>query len=244
MTELYDKIGQSYGRFRRPDSRIQLAILRALEGVDHVVNVGAGTGSYEPRDRSVVAVEPSILMIRQRPTWAAPAIQASATALPFRDACVDASLAILTIHHWPDWQQGIRELARVARRRVVILTWDPSATGFWLVNDYFPEVLAIDRRIFPAIETLGRELGEIRIETVSVPHNCTDGFLGAYWRRPHQYLRPSVRRAISTFHKIADVEAGVSRLRQDLQSGEWYRRYKALLGQENLDLGYRLIISA
>lgn len=185
-----------------------------------------------------------MVMIQQRPKGAAPAVQALATALPFKDACVDVSLAILTIHHWPDWRRGVQELARAARRRVVLLTWDPSAAGFWLVNDYFPEVLTIDRRIFPSIEALGQELGRLHVESVRIPHDCTDGFLGAYWRRPHAYLSPSVRRAISTFEKMADVEAGVGRLRQDLESGEWHRRYKTLLALDSLDLGYRLVIAA
>ena len=241
MAELFDSIGRDYGRCRRPDPRIQLAILRALEGLGSVVNVGAGTGSYEPRDRVVVAVEPSMVMIRQRPSGAAPAVQALAAALPFRDASFDASLAILTLHHWTDWRRGVQELARAARRRVVLLTWDPSATGFWLVDDYFPEVLQIDRSIFPTIEALRQELGHLRVEPVDIPHDCTDGFLGAYWRRPHEYLRPAVRSAISTFSKLTDIDSGLSRLRQDLRSGEWHRRYGSLLSRDCLDLGYRLV---
>jgi SAM-dependent methyltransferase len=241
MAELYDSIGREYRKFRRPDPRIQFAILRALQGLGPVVNVGAGTGSYEPGDRFVVAVEPSMVMIRQRSGRAAPAVQAGATDLPFRDASFDASLAILTLHHWTDWRRGIQELARAARRRVVLLTWDPSAAGFWLVNDYFPEVLQIDRSIFPTIEALRRELGQIHVESVEIPHDCIDGFLGAYWRRPHEYLRPAVRRAISTFAKLSDVDSGLTRLRQDLLSGEWHQRHGSLLSHDSLDLGYRLV---
>ncbi len=185
MAELYDSIGTNYRRFRRPDPRIQRVLLRALDGLGTVVNVGAGTGSYEPRDRFVVAVEPSMVMIRQRSQEAAPAVQATATDLPFRDGSFDGSLAILTIHHWEDWRRGLRELVRAARRRVVVLTWDPSAEGFWLVEDYFPEILRIDRQIFPGLEALREELGHIRVEPVAIPHDCTDGFLGAYLRRPH-----------------------------------------------------------
>lgn len=241
MTELYDSIGQGYSHRRRPDVRIQRAILKALDGLSSIVNVGAGTGSYEPRDRFVVAVEPSPVMLRQRPPHAAPAVQASATALPFRDAAFDASTAILTVHHWPDWRSGIRELARAARRRVAILTWDPSASGFWLVNDYFPEILQTDRQIFPAITMLARELGRIRVDAVPVPPDCTDGFLGAYWRRPAAYLDPSVRQAISTFSKVVNPEVGLDRLRQDLRTGVWHRRHGDVLQRESLDLGYRLI---
>ena len=241
MRDLYDSLGQGYTQHRRPDPRIRHAILRALDGSDSVVNVGAGTGSYEPRDRFVVAVEPAPVMIRQRPPEAAPVVQASAAALPFRDATFDAATAILTVHHWADWRTGIRELARSARRQVAILTWDPSAPGFWLVNDYFPAILETDRRIFPTVTALVGELGRIRVESVPIPHDCSDGFLGAYWRRPAAYLDPSVRRGISTFSKVANPEVGLARLRRDLQSGAWHRRYGHLLQQGSLDLGYRLI---
>ncbi|HEY1308031.1 MAG TPA: class I SAM-dependent methyltransferase [Vicinamibacterales bacterium] len=241
MTELYDSIGPGYSRYRRPDRRIERAILGALDGCGSVVNVGAGTGSYEPRDRFVVAVEPSAVMIHQRAPRSAPAVQASATALPFLDGAFDASIAVLTVHHWADWRAGIRELARSARRRVAILTWDPSAAGFWLVNDYFPEILDTDRRSFPAMADLARELGRIRVESIPIPHDCSDGFLGAYWRRPHAYLDQSVRSAISAFSKIANQEPGLARLRRELQTGAWLRRNAALLTHESLDLGYRLV---
>lgn len=244
MTDLYDTIGRGYRQYRQPDFRIERAILGALHDAKSVVNVGAGTGSYEPLDRSVVAVEPSMVMIRQRSAHSAPAVQASATELPFQDACFDAALAVLTIHHWPDWRRGARELARAARGRVVLVTWDPSAAGFWLVRDYFPEILTIDRTIFPTIDAIRHELGRLRIKPVPIPHDCTDGFLGAYWRRPRQYLNPSVRRGISTFSRIASVETGLERLQQDLQSGNWHRRNRALLSQDSLDIGYRLIIAA
>jgi SAM-dependent methyltransferase len=243
MSRLYDSIGAGYGRHRRADPRIGSAILSAIEGFPRIVNVGAGTGSYEPRDRFVVAVEPSAVMIRQRPTGAAPAIRAAASALPFRDGSFDAALAILTIHHWGDWRRGVRELARVARQRVVLLTWDPSHEKFWLVWDYFPEILAIDREKFPSLDALGAELGPIRVEPVSIPGDCSDGFLGAYWRRPEAYLDPSVRRSISSFAAVRGVEEGLRRLRQDIESGEWSRRYGALLGRESMDLGYRLVIA-
>lgn len=244
MTQLYDTIGHGYRALRQPDPRIRRAILRALGGASQVVNVGAGAGSYEPTDRFVVAVEPSMTMIHQRPSRSAPVVQALAAELPFRDATFDASLAILTIHHWPNWRRGLQELARSARRRVVLLTWDPSTTGFWLVDDYFPEVLTIDRQIFPTLEALKHELGQVTVSSVHIPHDCTDGFLGAYWRRPHAYLQSSVRAAISTFAKVRSIEEGLARLRQDLSSGEWHRRYHALLSERRLDLGYRLIVAA
>ncbi len=242
MAELYDSIGHGYVRLRRPDSRIAASILRALDGAASVVNVGAGAGSYEPRDRRVVAVEPSLTMIRQRPAAAAPVVRGSGTALPFRDESFDASLAVLTIHHWPDLARGLRELRRAARRRVVILTHDPAAPWFWLM-DYFPEIPERNRRILPSLETLRRELGRTQIFDVPIPHDCSDGFMGAYWRRPAAYLDAAVRSAISMFSMLRDVDSGLSRLARDLDSGEWQRRYGALLEKNELDLGYRVVVA-
>jgi SAM-dependent methyltransferase len=170
-------------------------------------------------------------------------VQASATHLPFRDAVFAGALAVLTVHHWPDRGRGLIELARVARRRVVIVTWDPAAAGFWLVGDYFPAIVEIDRRIFPSLEELARTLGTVEVRPLPVPHDCADGFLGAYWRRPHAYLDPGVRSSISTFSKIGDVESGLARLRRDLEDGTWERRHGYLLGRSEFDLGYRLVIA-
>jgi SAM-dependent methyltransferase len=240
--DLYDSIGHGYRERRRPDPRIAARILRALEGATSVVNVGAGAGSYEPRDRKVVAVEPSRVMIRQRDPGAAPAVRASATHLPFRDGAFDASLAVLTLHHWPDPERGLLELRRAARRRVVILTFDPSVTGFWL-TDYFPEIPEIDRRTLPPLSMLRRHLGRMATFDVPIPHDCTDGFLGAYWRRPEAYLSDETRAAISIFSKLRDVQPGLSALRRDLASGAWDERYGELRGRSTLDLGYRLIVA-
>jgi SAM-dependent methyltransferase len=242
MTQLYDEIGAGYGTLRRPDPRIATAILRALDRAETVVNVGAGAGSYEPSDRSVVAVEPSLTMIRQRRRGSALVVQASALELPFRDAAFAAALAILTVHHWPDRARGLGELARVARGRAVIVTWDPATSGFWLVEDYFPEIVELDRPIFPTLEEFGRALGPIEVRTLPIPHDCVDGFLGAYWRRPRAYLDARVRSAISTFSKIR-AEPGLARLRRDLEDGAWEHRHVDLLGRVELDLGYRLVIA-
>lgn len=243
MTQLYDEIGGGYRNARRSDPRIATAIVRALGQADTVVNVGAGAGSYEPADRSVVAVEPAMTMIRQRRAGSAPAVQASATALPFRDAAFAAALAILTVHHWPERARGLDELARVARGRAVIVTWDPAASGFWLVDDYFPEIVEIDRAIFPSIEELRRALGPVEVSTLPIPHDCVDGFLGAYWRRPQAYLDAEVRGAMSTFSKIRRLESGLFRLRKDVEDGSWTRRYGDLLSRSEIDLGYRLVVS-
>jgi SAM-dependent methyltransferase len=241
--QLYDTIGDGYTVYRRPDPRIAAAIDRALADADTVLNVGAGTGSYEPTDRKVVAVEPAPSMIRQRGAGSAPAVQASATHLPFRDGAFDTTLAILTLHHWPDRARGLAELARVARQRVVILTWDPASPNFWLTDDYFPALAAIDRPIFPTMEELRRTFGHLETRALPIPHDCIDGFLGAYWRRPHAYLDPGVRGAISTFTRLDSLEPGLSRLRSDLADGTWERRHGHLLAASELDLGYRLVIA-
>ena len=243
MAQLYDAIGVGYGHRRRPDPRIAAAITDALGDATSMLNVGAGAGSYEPSDRVVVAVEPSLAMIRQRRAGSASVVQASATHLPFRDATFAASLAALTVHHWPDRARGLAELARVTRHRVVILTWDPAFSGFWLIEDYFPEIWTIDRPIFPSIDELRQALGNVECHPLLVPHDCTDGFLGAYWRRPQAYLDPGVRGAVSTFAKIADVDLGVARLRRDLEDGTWQRRHGHLLDRHEIDLGYRLVIA-
>jgi SAM-dependent methyltransferase len=241
---LYDTIGVGYGRWRRPDPRIAAAVAEALGDAASVVNVGAGTGSYEPVDRPVVAVEPSPAMLRQRPRGAAAAVQAAAGDLPFADGAFGAALAVLTVHHWPERGRGLAELARVARERVVVLTWDPRAPcAFWLVDEYFPALVDVDRSIFPTIEELRRTLGPVESRPLPIPHDCVDGFLGAYWRRPEAYLDPGVRGAISTFSKLDEVEPGLARLRADLADGTWERRHGALRGRDALDLGYRLVVA-
>ena len=148
---------------------------------------------------------------------------------------------MLTVHHWPDRARGLVEMARVARERVVILTWDPASRGFWLVDDYFPRLVAVDRTIFPSVAELRRALGRVEIRTLPIPHDCTDGFLGAYWRRPQAYLDGGVRGAISTFAKI-DAAEGLARLEADLADGTWQRRHGRLLEASEADLGYRLVI--
>lgn len=239
---LYDAIGRGYRALRQPDPRVARALHQALGDADTVVNVGAGAGSYEPADRRVVAVEPSRTMVAQRPPGAAPAVRATADALPFADAAFDAALAILTLHHWSAQSAGLRELRRVARGPAVILTWDPAHPGFWLC-DYFPEIFDRDRPLFPPPEAMARELGPVAVRPVPVPHDCRDGFLAAYWRRPEAYLDPHVRGAISTFSKLDRVEDGVARLRADLDSGAWHRRNGHLLDRAELDLGYRLVVA-
>jgi SAM-dependent methyltransferase len=241
--DTYDAIGRSYSTRRRPDPRLT-ARVDALIGPDTtVVNVGAGTGSYEPVRSGVVAVEPSIVMLSQRLPSAAPAVRAVAEALPFQDQAFDVVLAILTLHHWNDQRRGLEECTRVARDRVVILTWDPGAEAFWLVRDYFPEILAIDRRIFPAMELLRAVLGSIDVHPLPIPADCVDGFLGAYWQRPEAYLDEGVRASISSFSRLKSIGPQLERLERDLRSGEWERRNAQLYHRAELDLGYRLVMA-
>ena len=239
---LYDRIGVGYSEYRRPDARIAARVDAALGQCRSVVNVGAGTGSYEPKSRSVVAGEPSAEMIRQRPPAAAPVIQADAVRLPFMDRSFDASLAILTIHHWPDWKRGLAEMRRVARERVVILTWDPEHSGFWLVQDYLREIIELDRLQFPTLREIGAAIGPLEAEVLAVPADCTDGFLGAYWRRPAAYLDPRARAAISTFSKF-DATAAIARLEAELTDGTWSARHGEVLARSELDVGYRLVVA-
>ena len=238
---LYDAIGHGYRRRRRADPRVAARIHAALGDARAILNVGAGAGAYEPRERRVVAVEPSSVMIGQRAPGSAPVIRSCAEALPFADGAFDATLAVLTIHHWPDVARGLAEMRRVARDRVVLLGFDPDFDGFWL-NDYFPGIRAVDRASMPPITRVCGMLGAARSIEVPIPHDCVDGFLGAYWRRPEAYLEPDVRAAISVFSMIEGLDAGVARLRADLASGAWRARHGALLDRAQLDLGYRLIV--
>jgi hypothetical protein len=238
--DTYDTIGVGYGRHRHADKRIAAAIARALGGADRIVNVGAGPGSYEPGGRRVVAVEPAVTMIRQRAIGAAPVVRARAEALPFRNRSFDAALATLTVHHWSAWRAGLREMLRVSCATVVLLTWDPESEGFWLVADYLPDLLAADRQRFPSLTALREVLGDIRVDRVPVPWDCTDGFMGAYWRRPRAYLDPSVRSCISALASQGS-SGGLARLAADLANGVWHQRYGWLLEQDEADIGYRLI---
>src|SRR5882672_6467683 len=246
MEAVYDEIGHSYVVTRQPDPRLAQAIRAALGEARTVLNVGAGTGSYEPADLQVVAVEPSHAMLQQRPAGAAPVVQAVAEHLPWADAAFDATLAILTIHHWHNRAAGLTEMRRVARHRVVLLTWDPvCCDAFWLITRYVPEILALDVPRFPSMAELSRCLGPIEARPVPIPHDCQDGFLGAFWRRPEAYLDPNVRRAISGFAQLpsAVVEAGMAHLAEDLRSGQWDAQFGCMRAWTSVDLGYRLIIA-
>jgi SAM-dependent methyltransferase len=244
MAARYDAIGRTYTATRGTDPRIAARIWDALGDARTVVNVGAGTGSYEPLDRDVTAVEPSAVMIAQRPPGAAPAVQASAEALPFEDASFDAAMAVLTLHHWSDLRAGCAELRRVARDRVVVFSWDPTYVGrMWLGPEYFPQCSREDAEGFPSLAAQAAALGA-EVEVVPIPWDCRDGFFSAFWRRPEAYLDPAVRAGISTLARRREDELaeGLARLRADLESGAWARRHADLLERDELDLGYRLLV--
>jgi SAM-dependent methyltransferase len=205
-----------------------------------VVNIGAGSGSYEPTDLQVVPVEPSETMIRQRPASLPPACLGTAEKLPLEAKSVDAALAFLTAHHWRDRPQAFAEIRRVARRRAVFFTHDPDASFGWL-DDYFPG-LAGER--YPRLAEFDA-LGSVTVDPVPIPADCTDGFTAAYWRRPDAYLDEAVRANMSTFALLDErvVADGVARLARDLAGRAWHRRYASLLSSSELDVGYRLVVS-
>jgi SAM-dependent methyltransferase len=242
MSALYDTIGIDYANLRRPDPRIAAMIASALGDARRVLNVGAGAGNYEPAGREVVALEPSAEMIAQRPADAAPAVQGTAEALPFPDDSFDAAMAVLTVHHWADPAKGLSEMRRVSRGPVAILTFDPSFRDIWPL-DYWPQLAELDEAIMPDLSLYAQVLGAVTFDPVPIPHDCTDGFLYAYWRRPHAYLDGSSRKAVSSFWRIENLDDGLARLAADLASGAWERRYAGLLGRDALDAGYRLVVS-
>ncbi|HEY0130807.1 MAG TPA: class I SAM-dependent methyltransferase [Allosphingosinicella sp.] len=242
MASRYDRIGLNYSNLRKPDPRIAARIEAALGDCRTILNVGAGTGSYEPMGREVTALEPSIEMIRQRSAPAAAVVQGRAEALPFADRSFDAAMAVLTIHHWSGQARGLAEMRRVTNGPIVLLTYDPAFRGFWLA-DYIPGLVALDEAQMPSMRDYQRWLGPVAISPVPIPHDCTDGFLSAYWRRPAAYLDPRVRAAMSSFWALGDVSEALARLEADLESGAWARRYAELLALDACDCGYRLVVA-
>jgi SAM-dependent methyltransferase len=242
----YDRIGRTYATARRADPRIAEQIRVALGDARSVVNVGAGTGNYEPTDRSVVAVEPSRTMIDQRPPDAAPAMSGAAERLPFVDGAFDASMATLTLHHWSDVGAGLTEMLRVSRRQVIFF-FDPSVSGtYWLVDDYFPEYRALESEWnAPSAADIGGVLDIRAVEVIPVPADCTDGFGGAYWNRPEAHLEPVVVQGMSWLALLdpAIVERNLGRLADEITDGTWDRKYGHLRAESTIDLGYRLAIA-
>ena len=244
----YDVIGAEYAVTRREDPRIAALIHAALGEARTVVNVGAGAGSYEPRDREVLAIEPSEVMIGQRDPSMAAAIQSGAYPLPFEDRSVDAAMAVLTIHHWEeDQERGVREMRRVARGPVVILTYDADvAARMWLMADYLPEVAELDQRIFPPLETVARWLGgEVDIRDVPIHRDTPDWSLGSFWAHPERVLDAQARNATSGFARMPPevVERVVEAVQSDLQDGTWDKRHGHLRELDEYDVGQRLLVA-
>jgi SAM-dependent methyltransferase len=244
----YDTIGVGYASHRREDPWVRARVHAALGPARTVVNVGAGAGSYEPRDRYVTAIEPSDVMAAQRPPELAPAIRASAGALPLRAGAVDAAMAMITVHHWDEeLEAGVRELRRVARGPVVILTFDAEVSArMWLCADYLPEVAELDRRIFPSMAQLTEWLGdEVTVETVPTAADTPDHTFASFWAHPERVLDPAARAATSGFasqspevvQRVADAVAA------DLASGAWDERHGELRGLTEYDAGMRLVVS-
>jgi SAM-dependent methyltransferase len=239
----YDRIGVGYSAVRQPEPRIAARIEAALGDARTVLNVGAGTGSYEPVDRDVTAVEPSQTMIDQRPPGSAPVVQGFAEDLPFEDDSFDAAMAMITVHHWRDAAAGLAEMTRVARRRVVVLTFDPTpAADLWL-RDYFPVAFEYHAHAMPPIDELAARLPGATVETIPVPRECSDGFFLGIWDRPEMHLDPQVRRGSSVWHVVPDdvLEHGLAKLEADLASGRWNERNGHLREAAELDVGLRLI---
>ena len=245
----YDQLGRGYSQVRQPDPRIAARIEAALGDARAVLNVGAGAGSYEPADREVTAVEPSEVMIAQRPPGAAAVIQATAEDLPFEDDSFDAAMAIITLHHWADPIAGLAEMTRVSRRRVVVLSFDgPVLAEMWMVRDYIPRLLEIHTALMPPIAELAAALPGARVEPVPIPRLCTDGFFCALWDRPELHLDPAIRRASSVWQlmdagEAEEAERGLKALRADLKSGAWEERHGHLRATPELDLGLRLLVA-
>lgn len=247
----YDEIGRTYTTTRGEDPRLAAAIWAGLGHARSVLNVGAGAGAYEPADREVLALDPSEVMIAQRPEGSAPVMRGVAESIPLRDDSVDIAMAILSDHHWRDRAAGIAEMRRVARQRVVIFNIDPAEfQRFWFAAEYLPSSLEIVPRRYREPGIWERELrwllgGELQIEPVPIPHDCLDGFFGAFWRRPELLLEATVRAGISVFSRCVpdDVDRALARLRADLESGAWRSRHGDLRELEELDLGYKLVVA-
>jgi SAM-dependent methyltransferase len=245
VTELaYDRMGLGYGAVRRPDPRIAAQIEAALGDAHSVLNVGAGAGSYEPAEREVTAVEPARTMIEQRPPGAAPVVEAFAEELPFEDDSFDAAMALITVHHWNDAQAGLAEMVRVARDRVLVLTFTPvPPVELWMQRDYFPRILEFHADVMMPIDDLAAMLPGASIEPVPIPKECTDGFWLAIYDRPEMHLDPDVRRASSSWHHMDqdEIDQGLAKLAADIESGRWDKRNGYLRTKAELDVGLRLL---
>lgn len=241
MKAIYDDIGTGYSVTRCTDPQIAAQLYPELAGAGRILNIGAGTGSYEPDNVDLIAVEPSAEMIAQRKPGAYPVEQAYAEQLPFAGNSFSHVMTILSMHHWQDKAKAFREINRVATDTFIAITWDPQAEPFWLTRDYFPDIHKQDQAIFPCIDGLKDYFDDVQVKPLLIPALCQDGFFAAFWKRPAAYLDPDVRRATSPLAKLPESDVRLQRLADDLASGEWKRRNQALLNLYGLDVGYRLV---
>lgn len=241
MNATYDEIGVTYAVTRCTDPKIASQLYPELQGATRIVNIGAGTGSYEPENVDLVAVEPSAKMIAQRKPDAYPVEQAFAEKLPFADKSFSHALTVLSMHHWENRTLAFQEIKRVATEKFVAITWDPHAEPFWLTRDYFPEIYEMDQRIFPALDELRDYFDEVEVSPLPIPSDCQDGLLAAFWQRPNAYLTSTVRQSMSPFAKLKNLAEGLRRLEEDLASGAWATKNRTILPLSSLDVGYRII---
>ena len=238
---IYDEIGIHYSASRQTDDRIAAEIHSKLSGAGRILNIGAGSGSYEPEGVDLIAVEPSSEMIAQRSTSAHPVVQASAESLPFEENAFSHVMTVLSMHHWKDRVQAYSEINRVATEKFVALTWDPDAKPFWLTRDYFPDIMEVDRKIFARKDEFNEYFDNVEITPLLIPEDCKDGFLAAFWKRPQAYLRENIRQSMSSFAKMANTSTGLQQLERDLKNGTWKVKNKDILDRDTLDAGYILI---
>ena len=241
MKAIYDDIGVNYSVTRCTDPKIARQLYSELQGASRIINVGAGTGSYEPENIELVAVEPSSKMISQRKSGSHKVEQAFAEKLPFEDNSFSHAMTVNSMHHWENRAFAFAEINRVATDKFVAISWDPESDPFWLTRDYFPEIYEMDKGIFPGMEELNEHFSEVFITPLAIPADCKDGLLAAFWKRPGAYLSEKVRQSTSPFSKIKYLAEGLKKLEDDIASGAWAKNNHAILNATSLDVGYRLI---
>lgn len=241
---IYDQIGINYSTQRQTDPRLAAQLHKELEGASKILNIGAGSGSYEPENIDLIALEPSLEMINQRKPGSHPVVQGFTDDLPFEENLFSHTMTILSMHHWQNRAIAFDEINRVTIDKFVAISWNSDSNPFWLTQDYFPEIFEIDQGIFPDLEELQNHFDNVKITPLLIPEDCIDGFLAAYWKRPEAYLHEHVRNSISSFSKINRLEEGLQKLQKDLDSGEWQKKNSDLLDKTELDVGYQLITAS
>jgi SAM-dependent methyltransferase len=241
MDAIYDEIGINYSVTRCTDPDIAVQLYSELQGATRIVNIGAGTGSYEPENVELVAVEPSSEMISQRKIDSYRVEKAFAENLPFEDSSFSHAMTVLSMHHWKNRTLAFSEINRVATEKFVAITWDPGSEPFWLTRDYFPEIYEMDKLAFPQLEEINDHFDEVKITPLNIPGDCKDGLFAAFWKRPEAYLSSKVRQSTSPFSKVNNLSEGLHKLEQDLASGLWAKKNSTILDSSSLDAGYRII---